>query len=172
VLKLSKGAGIEKSSSEDAIGVQDKIHYMEANAIAGEKALNEAYERISLLESAMRDDAIAMEKALNETNERIALLEKNINELKHLLELQNPAMASAQKQAKGIMPDAGAELSSSVAVVEPSKLEEPSVAASVQGDESNNASTWQWLWWVAILLLLPIAGWRWKRWRASKNGTT
>ena len=63
-------------------------------------------------------------------------------------------MASAQKQAKSIMPDAGAELSSSVAA-----------------DESN-APSWQWLWWAAILLLLPIAGWRWKHWKASKNGAT
>jgi hypothetical protein len=153
-LKISKGEGLGGSSSEDAIGAQDKIHSMEESAIAREKGLNEAYERISLLENAMAEDAIAMEKALNETNERIALLEKNITELKHLLELQNLSMASAQKQAKSIMPDAGAELSSSVAI-----------------DESNTPS-WQWLWWAAILLLLPIAGWRWKHWKASKNGTT
>jgi Tfp pilus assembly protein FimV len=124
---------------------------MEENAIANKKALNEANTRIALLENAMVEDVIAMEKALNETNERIALLEKNITELKHLLELQNPTMASAQKQAKSIKPDAGAELSSSVAA------------------DKSNAPSWQWLWW-AVILLLPIAGWRWKHWKASKNG--
>jgi len=152
-LKISKGEGLGGSSSEDTIGAQDKIRSMEENAIAREKALNEANARIALLENAMVEDVIAMEKALNETNERIALLEKNITELKHLLELQNPTMASAQKQAKSIKPDAGAELSSSVAV------------------DKSNAPSWQWLWW-AVILLLPIAGWRWKHWKASKNGTT
>jgi pilus assembly protein FimV len=150
-LKISKGEGLGESSSEDAIGAQDKIRSMEESAIANKKALNEANTRIALLENAMVEDVIAMEKALNETNERIALLEKNITELKHLLELQNPTMASAQKQAKSIKPDAGAELSSSVAA------------------DKSNAPSWQWLWW-AVILLLPIAGWRWKHWKASKNG--
>jgi len=153
LLKISKGEGLGESSSEDAIGAQDKIRSMEESAIANKKALNEANTRIALLENAMADDVIAMEKALNETNERIALLEKNITELKHLLELHNPTMASAQKQAKSIKPDAGAELSSSVAV------------------DKSNAPSWQWLWW-AVILLLPIAGWRWKHWKARKNGTT
>jgi pilus assembly protein FimV len=151
LLKISKGEGLGESSSEDAINVQDKIRSMEESAIANKKALNEANTRIALLENAMAEDAIAMEKALNETNERIALLEKNIAELKHLLELQNLTMASAQKQAKSIKPDAGAELSSSVTA------------------NKSNAPSWQWLWW-AVILLLPIAGWRWKHWKASKNG--
>ncbi|MEE8254780.1 MAG: FimV/HubP family polar landmark protein, partial [Nitrosomonadaceae bacterium] len=68
LLKLSKGEELEGSSSEDAISVQDKIRSMEENAIASEKALNEA-------------------------NERIALLEKSVEDLKHLLELESPTLA-------------------------------------------------------------------------------
>jgi len=68
LLKLSKGETLEGSSSEDAISVQDKIRSMEENAIAREKALNEA-------------------------NERVALLEKNIMELQRLLELKSPTLA-------------------------------------------------------------------------------
>jgi len=151
--------------------VQDKIiRPMQENAIAREKALNEAYERISLLENVqdkiirpMQENAIAREKVLNESNERIALLEKNIKESQHLLELKNPTMAKAQEQAESITPDA--ELSFSAVV--PSMVEESSVA-SVEGEESS-LFTWQWLWWV---LLLPIAGWGWKYWKAGKNGAT
>jgi Tfp pilus assembly protein FimV len=152
--------------------VQDKIiRPMQENAIAREKALNEAYERISLLENVqdkiirpMQENAIAREKVLNESNERVALLEKNIKESQHLLELKNPTMAKAQEQAESITPDA--ELSFS-AVVPPSMVEESSVAF-VEGEESS-LFTWQWLWWV---LLLPIAGWGWKYWKAGKNGAT
>ncbi len=151
--------------------VQDKIiRPMQENAIAREKALNEAYERISLLENVqdkiirpMQENAIAREKVLNESNERVALLEKNIKESQHLLELKNPTMAKAQEQAESITPDA--ELSFSAVV--PSMVEEPSVAF-VEGEESS-LFTWQWLWWV---LLLPIAGWGWKYWKAGKNGAT
>ncbi len=112
----------------------------------------------------MQENAIAREKVLNEGNERVVLLEKNIKELQHLLELKNPTMAKAQEQAESITPDA--ELSFS-AVVPPSMVEESSVA-SVEGEESS-LFTWQWLWWV---LLLPIAGWGWKYWKAGKNGAT
>ncbi len=73
-------------------------------------------------------------------------------------------MADTQEQAESITPDA--ELSSSAVV--PPMVEEPSVAP-VQGDKSS-PSTWQWLWWAVILLL--IAGWAWKHWKASKNGAT
>ena len=72
-------------------------------------------------------------------------------------------MAKAQEQAESITPDA--ELSFSAVV--PSMVEEPSVA-SVEGEESS-LFTWQWLWWV---LLLPIAGWGWKYWKAGKNDAT
>ncbi len=111
----------------------------------------------------MQENAIARDKALNEASERVALLEKNIKQLRHLLELKSPTMAEAQEQAESITPDA--ELSSSVVV--PPMVEEPSVA-SVEGEESS-LFTWQWLWWV---LLLPIAGWGWKYWKAGKNGAT
>ena len=110
-LKISKGARLEKSSSEDAIGVQDKIHSMQENAIAREKALNEA-------------------------NERVALLEKNVNELKQLLELKNAAIAKVQKQAESIKPDADdSELSSPVVV--PPTVDKP----SVEGEEPSPPAT-------------------------------
>ena len=93
----------------------------------------------------MQENAIAREKVLNEGNERIAMLEKNVKDLKHLLESENTTLA--------------------VPPVEPTKVEEP----SVEGDESS-LFNWQWLWWAVILL--PIAGWGWKHWKASKNDTS
>jgi len=151
--------------------VEDKIiRPMQENAIAREMELNEANERIALLENnqdkiirPMQENVIAMEKTLNEANVRIALLEKSIKELQHLLELKSLTMAKAQEQAENKMPDA--ELSSSTAAEPPTKVEEP----SVEGDESS-LFNWQWLWWAVILL--PIAGWGWKHWKASKNDTS
>jgi pilus assembly protein FimV len=149
LLKISKGEGAGTSSSEAA---QDEIRTMQENAIAREKELNEANERIALLENnqdkiirPMQENAIAREKVLNEGNERIAMLEKNVKDLKHLLELENTTLA--------------------VSPVEPPKVELP----SVKGEESS-LFTWQWLWWVVILL--AIAGSGWKHWKVSKNGAT
>ncbi len=129
-LKISKGEGLGGSSSEDAIGAQDKIRSMEESAIANKKALNEANTRIALLENAMAEDAIAMEKALNETNERIALLEKNITELKHLLELKNVPLAEPQEPPTVEKPSVEGEESSPTAIETPSIVDgEPSPKA-------------------------------------------
>jgi len=76
LLNITNGEGLEEGSSEDAIGLQNKIRSMEENAIAREKALNEA-------------------------NERVALLEKNIQELQRLLVLKSLPMADAQEQTEG-----------------------------------------------------------------------
>lgn len=71
-LKISKGEGLGGSSSEDAIGAQDKIRSMEESAIANKNALNEA-------------------------NTRIALLEKSVEDLKRLLELKSVPLAEPQE---------------------------------------------------------------------------
>ena len=82
VLRLSKGAeewvieGVESGGDEDSINIQEKFNILEENSIASEKALNEASERISLLEHAMEENRIANEKELNESNQRIIALEK------------------------------------------------------------------------------------------------
>ncbi len=84
-LSISKGEGIEGSKGENTTsGAQDKIRALEESAIAKEKALDEA-------------------------NERVALLEKNIQELRQLLELKNADMAELQNQAETTTPDATTE---------------------------------------------------------------
>lgn len=55
---------------------------------------------------AMEENAIAKRRSLDEANERIALLEKNITELQRLLELKNPALADMQQRAEATKPDA------------------------------------------------------------------
>jgi pilus assembly protein FimV len=52
-------------------------------------------ERIRTLE----EEAIAREKAVNEANERITLLEKNIKDMQKLLEVKSQSLAELQKQA-------------------------------------------------------------------------
>jgi hypothetical protein len=48
---------VEEGSSEDTISIQEKFNIVEDNSIAGEKALNEANERISLLERAIKQNS-------------------------------------------------------------------------------------------------------------------
>jgi pilus assembly protein FimV len=59
---------------------------------------------------ARADDAVAKERALREAQERIAMLEKNIADMKKLQELKSAQGAQLQQQAeaaKGAKPDAG-----------------------------------------------------------------
>lgn len=51
----------------------------------------------------MEEDATARNLALEEANERIAILEKNIQDLQRLLELKNPTLAEAQMQAENLL---------------------------------------------------------------------
>jgi len=75
VLKLSKGeppAGKPGGTGDKAL--QDRVHSLE-------------------------EEAVAREKAIKEANERIALLEKNIRDMQHLLEIKSQSLAELQKQA-------------------------------------------------------------------------
>lgn len=111
-LSISKGEAIEgKSGGKTTGSVQDKIRALEESAIAKEKELNEA-------------------------NERVALLEKNIEELRKLLELKNTDMAELQNQAKTIIPEATKETELTPETEEelPVDNEAP---VSVQEDESD-----------------------------------
>ncbi len=112
-LKISKGKGLEESGSDKAIGDQDRIHSLEENAIAREKALIEA-------------------------NERVALLEKNVKELQQLLELKNVAIAKAQQQAENIALDADTK-PLPPAVVE--KTAPPVEVPSLEGEEASSPAT-------------------------------
>ncbi|MBI1174681.1 MAG: hypothetical protein GC139_05365 [Sideroxydans sp.] len=72
VLKLSKGEapGDKAVASGNVQAMQDKIH-------------------------ALEEEAIARNKALQDSNDRIALLEKNIKEMQHLIDLKGlPAVAA------------------------------------------------------------------------------
>ena len=62
------------------------------------QAHQNAVERLRMME----EDAIARNLALQEANERIAMLENNINNLQKLLALQNPELAQAQIQAEDL----------------------------------------------------------------------
>lgn len=176
LLKLSKGMeevveDAEEGSGEDTISIQEKFNIVEDNSIAGEKALNEANERISLLERTMEENRIANEKDLNVSNQRIMVLEKNIKELQHLLKLKNPTMASAQTQAESILSEASD--SSSVIVEKPVKVVQPPVD-SVEKEGSNpreesNTTTINRVLWIMILLLIIGLWWKVKQSRADDN---
>lgn len=81
VLILSKGESFES--------------YQVSNNSNGEKTVTtQEYLRM------MEEDAIAKERALNEASERVALLEQNIERLRRLLEIKGAGVTDAQIQAK------------------------------------------------------------------------
>ena len=76
---------------------------------------------------AMEEEAVAREKALTEANERIAQLEKTLKDMQKLAELKSPGMAAAQKKAEeakpGAKPEAKKPEAVAVAKPEPAKPE-------------------------------------------------
>ncbi len=89
---------------------------------AGKGKQRSSADRIRMLE----EEAIAREKALNEANERINQLEKTIQGMKKLVELKSPGMAAAQQQAQQATapkPDAKAAAKAEPVKPEPVKPE-------------------------------------------------
>jgi pilus assembly protein FimV len=89
---------------------------------------------------ALEEEAVAREKALKDANERVTQLEKTIQDMKKLAELKSPGMAAAQQQAEkaaAAKPDAKAAPkpeAKAVAKPEPAKPEakKPDAVAAVK----------------------------------------
>lgn len=96
VLKLSKGAEPRSGDEDGSTGSASQ------GINPGEKhpAHSAAQDRLHALE----EDITAKNRALREANERIALLEKNIRELQQLLELKNAALAEMQNRVETTQP--------------------------------------------------------------------
>lgn len=69
---------------------------------AGTGAKSSAADRVRMLE----EEAIARDKALTEANERIAQLEKNLKDMQQLLAIKSAGMTAAQQKAEGPAPEA------------------------------------------------------------------
>lgn len=82
-----KGAGAAK----DVV----RLSKGEPPGAAGKGKPRSSAERVRALE----EEAVAREKALKEANERVAQLEKSIQDMKKLAEIKSPGMAAAQQQA-------------------------------------------------------------------------
>ena len=101
----------------------------EAPGDAGKKSKpRSSAERIRSLE----EEAIAREKALTEANDRIAQLEKTLKDMQKLVELKSPGMATAQQKAEqaakaGAKPEV--KKPDAVAKPEPAKPEAKAVEA-------------------------------------------
>ncbi len=83
VLKLSKG-DTSKISAKGAAGLQEKIKNLE-------------------------EEAIARDKSVKEANERVAQLEKNIQDIQHLLEVSNQQLAAMQNKSAKPAPEPAAK---------------------------------------------------------------
>jgi len=86
---------------------------------------------------ALEESATAKEKTLNEANERVAILEKNVKELRQLLELKNAEMAELQNQVEPITPDATTETKLPPAITEESSADDE---GSAQEDEESSTT--------------------------------
>lgn len=85
VVRLSKGEPPGAAAGKDKAGVAERVR-------------------------ALEEEAVAREKALKEANERIAHLEKTIGDQQRLLELKSTGMAAAQQQAKPASAPADAKI--------------------------------------------------------------
>jgi len=127
-----------------------RISKGEAPGGAGKKGKpRSSAERIRSLE----EEAVAREKALTEANERIAQLEKTLKDMQKLVELKSPGMAAAQQQAQkaaAAKPDAKAAAKPeakkpeavAVAKPEPAKPEakKPEVVAAAKPEATQPAA--------------------------------
>ena len=112
----------------------------EPTAAAGKKGKPQSSaERIRTLE----EEAVAREKSLNEANERIGQLEKTIQDMKKLAELKSPGMAAAQQQAQAqqAKPDAKKSEPAPAAKSEPAKPEakKPEAAPAAKSEPAKPA---------------------------------
>jgi pilus assembly protein FimV len=90
VVRLSKGeAPGDKAAGGNAKAMQDKLH-------------------------AMEEDATARNKALKDSNERIAMLEKNIKEMQRLIELKGQPVPPKPVLSKAVVPETKPENKSEV----------------------------------------------------------
>lgn len=108
---------------------------------AGTGGKTSAADRVRNLE----EEAIARDKALSEANDRIAQLEKNLKDMQQLLAIKNPGMAAAQQKAQGPAPEApkpeAAMAKPVTAQPEPAKpAAEVAAAASTKTEESKVAA--------------------------------
>jgi pilus assembly protein FimV len=85
----------EKRTGGDARDVV-RLSKGEAPGAAGKGKPRSNAERVRALE----EEAVAREKALKEANERVVQLEKTIKDMQKLAELKSPGMAAAQQQAE------------------------------------------------------------------------
>ncbi len=86
VVRLSKGeAPGDKAAGGNAKAMQDKLH-------------------------AMEEDATAKNKALKDSNERIAMLEKNIKEMQRLIELKGQPVPPKPVLSKAVVPETKPEI--------------------------------------------------------------
>jgi pilus assembly protein FimV len=83
---------------EEAPGAEakDVLRLSKGEAVADDGRPLDAAARMRMLE----EEAIAREKALTEANERIAQLEKTLRDMQKLVEMRSPGMAAAQQQAE------------------------------------------------------------------------
>lgn len=140
VLKLSKG----EESRHAAMNVNSN---KEGNVggSRGRERSSDAQDQLYTIE----EDAIAKQASLQEASERIALLEKNIETLQQLLELRNPVLADMQKRAEVIRPissDAGASIPFASSIIQRASyktnteaygaenLEESTIVSSMTGE--------------------------------------
>lgn len=127
---------------------------------------------VSARNDAMAEELTAKNKALNEANERIALLEKNVSDLQKLLEMQKDVAPAATESAATEKPSAESTAATSaegapkvevpVVTAEPPKAEPPAVEEPKKPEPvDQSALTWL-LGGAGALVVAVLAGLIWR----------
>lgn len=91
-------------SKAPSVATKDKLEVSPTEAAKSAGAAGSAKAPGATSKAALEEDLIARDKALREASGRIAELEKNLENLKHLVELKSQAGAQVQQQAQAALP--------------------------------------------------------------------
>lgn len=136
----AQGPGKEEGGSQSAGGkitakVEDKTEPSQASKDQVKVSRTEAAGKTGA--AAREEEAVAKDKALKEANERLVLLEKNVADLQKLLEMKNQSLAELQKQAGAKKPEEAKPPVVAAKPVEPPKpAEEPKPAEAPKTAEA------------------------------------
>lgn len=91
-------------SKAPPVATRDKLEVSPSSPTEAAQSAGAAKATGATSKAALEEDLIARDKALREASGRIAELEKNLENLKHLVELKSQAGAQVQQQAQATLP--------------------------------------------------------------------
>lgn len=117
---IDKKATSAQGASKEVLRVSSGVQLTNKDGQPSESALTD---RLRMME----EDAIARNLALQEANQRVAMLEKSIENLKQLLELKDSVLAQAQVKAESVAKTGAKPEARSVDIIHSSPEKDPTL---------------------------------------------